>query len=123
MAKFTNDLIMDAALDFISANAARLVVLSTQPANYAAVAAATLAEAAISSADFTKADGDSSGRKTTVGQQSDLDIDVSGTATHVGVIDDSNSRILDITTCTSQALTAGGTVTVPAWDHEIGDPT
>jgi hypothetical protein len=33
------------------------------------------------------------------------------------------SALLYVTTCTSQALTAGNTVTVPAWDIEIADPS
>jgi hypothetical protein len=28
-----------------------------------------------------------------------------------------------VTTCTSQLLTAGGTVDFPVWDVEIADPT
>jgi hypothetical protein len=35
----------------------------------------------------------------------------------------SNSKLLYVTTCTSQSLTSGGTVTVPAWDIEIADAT
>ena len=60
-------------------------------------------------------------QKTTVAQQSTVSITNSGTATHVAVIT-ANSTLVDVTTCTSQALTSGGTVTIPAWDHEIADP-
>lgn len=123
MAKYANDLVMDAAFDFVSANAERLVVTSGQPAAHANVAAATLAEVAIDNTDFSKANGDTSGRKVTVAQQSNIAITASGSADHVCIVDDTNTRILYITTCTSQALTSGGTVTVPAWDAEIGDPT
>ena len=123
MAKFANDLVMDAALDFVRLNAERLVVCAGQPANYAAVAGAALADVAIDDTDFTLANGDTSGRKSTLAQQANIPIDTSGTADHVVVVDDTNSRILIITTCTSQALTAGGTVTVPAFDEEIADPS
>jgi len=124
MTKFANDLVMDAAFDFVIANAERIVVCSSYPASYAAVAAATLADDPLSQTnDFTKANGDVSGRKLTIAQQTAIPIDSSGTATHVVVVDDSNSRILLVTECTSQVLTAGGTVTIPAWDEEIGDPT
>lgn len=125
MAKFANDLVMDAAFDFVIAQAERLVVAAGDASGvYANLAAISLADVAIDSGDFTKANGDTSGRKVTIAQQSSIPIDSSGTANHVHVVRDSaTSRILLTTTCTSQALTAGGTVTVPAWDEEIGDPT
>ena len=52
-------------------------------------------------------------------------IDSSGTATHVALSRVSDSTLLLVTTCTSQALTANGsnTVNVPAFDDEIADPT
>lgn len=125
MAKFANDLVMDAALDYVIANSERLVVASGDASGvYANLAAISLADIAVDSGDFTKANGDTSGRKVTVAQQSTFAIDSSGTATHVHLAKDSaTARIILTTTCTSQALTAGGTVTVPAWDEEIGDPT
>ncbi len=43
-----------------------------------------------------------------------------GTATHVALAD--GTRLLYVTTCTSQALTSGNTVNFPAWDIEIADP-
>ncbi len=121
MTKFANDLIMDAAFDFLIAEAERIVVMSSYPANYAAVAAATLADNAIGT--ITKANGDTSGRKANIPAHSNVPIDSSGTATHVGVVDDTGTRVLLVTECTSQALTSGGTVTIPTWDEEIGDPT
>lgn len=123
MTKFANDLVMDAAFDFVIAEAERLVVLSSFPATYAAVAAATLADDPVVGGDFAKSDGDTNGRKVRVAQQSAVPIDVSGTATHVGIVDDAGTRILLVTECTPQVLTAGGTVTIPVWDEEIGDPT
>jgi hypothetical protein len=48
-------------------------------------------------------------------------VDTSGTATHVALCD--ATRLLYVTTCTSQALTSGNTVNIPAWDIEIADPT
>jgi hypothetical protein len=126
MAKFLIDAAMDAELDFIAAQAERMVVCSSQPANYAAVAAATLADVALDAGDFSKANGDTSGRKLTVAAQNDLLIDASGTANHVALVRDSaGGSLVLVTTCTAQALVANGTntVNVPAFDHEIGDPT
>lgn len=120
MAKATPDAVLDEMLDKI-ATATRLVVCSTQPANFAGIAAVALADVTVDSGDFTKANGDTSGRKVTIGQQASVPIDASGTAAHISL--DDGSALLYVTTCTSQALTSGGTVTVPAWDIEIADPS
>ena len=125
MPKFINDLGMDAELDFISANGQRMMAISayTFGDTYATVVAASLADVALAPADFTKADGTTSGRKTTVGAKSAVPVDATGTATHVAIVDDTNTRVIAVTTCTSQALTSGNTVNFPAWTvTEIGDP-
>ncbi len=121
MAKFANDLMMDAALDYV-ATGTIMNVCTTQPTTRTeAVTTYSLADVAISGASFTKANGDVSGRKTTVAQQASVPIDTTGTATHVAI--SSATALLYVTTCTSQALTAGGTVTVPVWDIELSDPS
>lgn len=124
MAKFASDTVMDAALGIVD-NATRLVVTSAQPANFAGIAAVALADvtmtAGAGNGDYVLANGDVSGRKLTVQAQSAVPIDTSGTATHVCL--DDGSTLLYCTTCTSQALTSGGTVDVPAFDIEIADPS
>ena len=76
----------------------------------------------INTGDFTLADGNTSGRKITVAAKSGVPIDTSGTATHVALISVSDTTLRAVTTCTSQALTAGGTVDFPAFDWELSDP-
>ncbi len=125
MAKFANDSVMNAALAKI-ATGVILTVCSAQPTTYAeATATYKLADVALTAGDgngdFTIADGDTSGRKVTILQQSNIPVDSSGTATHVAICD--GSTVLLVTTCTSQSLTAGNTVTVPAFDDEIADPS
>lgn len=124
MAKFASDTVMDAALGIVD-NATRLVVCSGQPANFAGIAAVALADvtmtAGAGNGDYVLANGDVSGRKLTVQAQTAVPIDTTGTATHVTL--DDGTTLLYVTTCTSQALTAAGTVDVPAWDIEIADPT
>lgn len=126
MGKATPDAVLDAMADYIilgftgSPNG-RIVVCSGEPANAAGINAVMLAEKYIASDQFTKANGDTSGRKCTVAQQSSVPIGASGTATHIALA--SASALLYVTTCTSQALTEGGTVTIPAWKFEIADPT
>ena len=118
MGKAASDGFIDGGLDAID-GCTILHVTSAEPANFAGIAAVSLADVVVNGADFTKANGDTSGRKVTVGQQTDVPIDATGTATHVVISDTTD---IFVTTCTSQALTSGGTVTVPAWDIEIADP-
>lgn len=124
MGKVANDLFMDAAFDWLSGSAVRLAVCSSEPANFAAISGATLAEATITSGDFTKANGDTSGRKVTVAAQSAISVTASGTANHL-VLHDNASQLMYVTTATDLALTSGGgnTVSTPAWDITIPDPT
>lgn len=122
MSKAVHDDVLDGAHDIIRSNATTMIACSAQPTSRTeAVSTYALADVAMSSSDFTKANGDSSGRKLTVGAKTGVTVDTSGTATHVAIVD--GSRLLYVTTCTSQALTGGNTVNFPAWDIEIADPT
>lgn len=122
MAKFVVDAAMDLLLGKV-ATGTRMVVCSGQPANFAGIAAVALADVVLTAGDgngdYTIGNGDTNGRKLTVAQQTAITIDSSGTATHVSL--DDGSTLLLVTTCTSQALTAAGTVTVPAFDLEVAD--
>lgn len=119
MGKKVDDSVLDAAWDKV-ATSTRQVVCSAEPANFADVANVDLAETVVDGTDFTNADGDTSGRKVTVGQQADAAIHTTGDATHIAYHD--GVTLLYVTTCTLQGLTSGGTVTVPAHDFEIADP-
>jgi hypothetical protein len=113
-------------LDVI-ATSDRVFVCSAQPATYAEAGTATYGLAVFTvtagTATFTKANGDSSGRKVTTAQQTAGTVSISGTATHIALGLSTGSVLHYVTTCTSQALTAGNTVTVPAWDIELADAT
>ena len=123
MGKAAPDATLDAFLAEI-ATATDLHVCSAEPANFAGIAAVTLAEVALTAGlgngDYTAANGDTNGRKVTVAQQASISITASGTANHISL--DDGVALVYVTTCTAQALTSGGTVTVPAWDIEIADP-
>lgn len=119
MAKLIVDAVLDAALDKV-ATGTILTVCSTQPTNRTeAVTTYKLADVVIDAADFTKGNGDVSGRKVTVAEQADVPVDTSGTAQHIAICDGTN--LLLVTTCTSQAITEGGAVTIPAFDYELTD--
>jgi hypothetical protein len=119
--KWAADSVMDAALDKVATSTAlRVCSGASNPADRAAAVSATLATVVIDSGDFTKADH-TSGRKVTIGQQASISITASGDATCVTLDDGTN--LLYVTTCTTQTLTSGGTVTVPAWYVAFADPT
>ena len=119
MAKVVLDAVMDAALNEVKNNATTLHVCALQPTSRADAITKSLANVAITSTDFTLANGDASGRKSTCAAQTGISIGSSGDADHIAVID--GTRLLVVTTCATQTLTSGGTVDTNAWDHEIAD--
>ena len=125
MAKATPDAVLDVMLTDI-ATSTILHVCSGEPANYAGIAAVSLADVVLTpgdgNGDFVIADH-TSGRKLTVAEQANIDIDVSGTATHIVLAVTASSTLKQVTTCTSQALVDTGTVTVPAYIISVADPT
>lgn len=133
MAKRVNPSVLDGALDRIKTGAGavgpcnRMVVCSAEPTTFTeANTTFMLALVAMTGTDFTIANGDGAGntpRKVTSGAKNGVSVTNSGTASHVAWIDTTNSILLEVTTCTSQALTAGNTVNIPAWKMEIGAPT
>jgi hypothetical protein len=124
MAKAVDNLVLDAALNVIKSTADRRVLCSGQPANYAGVAAVTLADVAVASGDFTgPADGTTSGRKITVAAKTAIPVDSAGTVTHEALVDDGGSVLLYVTTTASTAVAAAGTVDAGSWVIEIADPT
>lgn len=123
MGKAAPDATLDALADYIDQSNI-MHVCSAEPANYAGIAAVSLADVAMTpDTDFTKANGDTNGRKVTVAAKSGVTVDNSGTANHVVLARSTDSTLRYVTTCTSQVLTAGNTVNVPAWDIETADPT
>lgn len=122
MAKSVHNDVLDGALDIIKNNVTEMIVCSAEPTTFTeATATYALADVVMASGDFTHADGDTSGRKTTVASKAGVTVDTTGTGTHVALCD--GTRLLYVTTCTSQALTSGNTITFPAWDIEIADPS
>jgi hypothetical protein len=127
MAKFCSDTYLNLFLQGID-DCTLLTVCSAQPTTYAEASSTyKLADIELTAGDgngdYTIANGDSTGRKLTVAQQANVDIDADGTATHVALSISGSSTLVYVTTCTSQPLTFGGTVTVPAWTITIADPT
>ena len=123
MAKSVHDDVLDGALNIIKNNCTRMTICNAQPTTYTeGNATFALADVTMASGDFTAANGDTSGRKLTVAAKSTVPVDTSGTANHIALLDVTNSKLLYVTTCTSQALTSGNTVNTPSWDVELADP-
>jgi len=121
MAKLMTDGMIDGGLTAYG-TCINMTICAGQPTSFADIAVKALATKALVGGDFTIANGDTSGRKSTVAAKADILITASGTADHV-VID--NGTDYSVTTCTSQALVANGSnvFATPAFDREIGDPT
>jgi len=119
MGKYVNPAVLDGSLNLI-ATATRIVALSGQPADFVAADTGKLAEATLATGDFTLAAGDVSGRKVTIAAKSGLSVIAAGTADHIALLD--GSSLLYVTTCPSQALPAGGTVSIGTWAVEVNNP-
>ena len=122
MAKSVHNDVLDGAFDILD-QADLMTACSAEPTTRTeAITTFKLADIAMTpNTDYTKADGDTNGRKVTVAAKSTVNVDTSGTATHIALVD--ATRLLYVTTCTSQALTSGNTVNFPTWKIEIADPT
>src|SRR5690606_42096707 len=90
MTNFVRDAAMDAAFDTGANAATTLHVCSGNPLDRATVLANSLGSVAIDNTAFTKADGDTSGRKVTIAQQSIASASAPGTAHVVAVVDGSD---------------------------------
>jgi hypothetical protein len=121
MGKFASTDVLDGSLNIVR-GATRMVALSGEPATYAAAFAGRLAEAVLTTADFTLAAGDVSGRKVTVAARSGLPVLATGTADHIALLDVAGSRLLYVTTCPAQAVVPGGNVSIASWSVEIATP-
>ena len=123
MAKFFVDSVLDGLLEIIN-DATLMTVCNAQPTTYAEAATTfKLADVVMAGGDFTISNGDTNGRKVRVATKLAVPIDTTGTATHIALAISGSSTLLGATTCTSQALTSGGTVDIPVWDVEVADPT
>lgn len=123
MAKVLADAVLDAALAKV-ATCTKLTFCSSQPANYAGIAAVKLVDVTLTAGDgngdYVIAD-DTSGRKLTVGAQTGMTPSANGTVTYA-VLDD-GATLLAATTVTSQAVTTAQTWNSPAFKISIADPS
>lgn len=115
--------VFDKGLEYIETNCDKITVCSAEPTTYAeGLTTYALADVATSGTDFTIGDGDVSGRKLAVSELSGFTVDSSGTATHIAMLYTTGTELLAVTTCTSQAVTAGNPLVIQTYDLEITDP-
>ena len=130
MPHFTNDAVLDAALNLIRDNCNLAVLTDGEPTSFANANTANgtgsgqkLAEVAFINTDMTIANGDTSGRKITFAAKTNQNVDAAGDGEYIAYLDTSNSRILHyfpIATARN-GLLVNDKVNFPAHDFEIAD--
>lgn len=116
---FTYDAALDAALNNIKTNGTTLHICSSEPANYAGIAAVQLASAPVTLTGPTA--GDTSGRKVTIPAVTADDVDTSGTATHWALSNGVDTLVASNALSASALVDAAGTYNSAAIDIELPD--
>jgi hypothetical protein len=123
MAKYIPNSILQLDLDYIDAVCNKATFCSQQPTTYAeANATYALADVALAGGDITIGDHDPDGRELVVAAKNGIEVDATGTANHIALIDTVGEELLAVTTCTSQALTLGLFFNMPSFKIIIRDP-
>lgn len=121
MGKSIHDEVLDIALNYLLDNITVMNVCNAEPTSYAEATTFNLAEetglsfGAISPVDAT------SGRKAVLPEVPDINITVTGDATHVAFTNGVD-KLLYVTTCTTQSLTNGNLLTIPSSEVNLRDP-
>ena len=131
MGMYASSKMYESGLNWLKDHMTMIVVNTTQVATSASALddakAATSSGAgaglALESTDMVISGGDISGYKLTIASFASLQCTSSGAADHITLIASSSSELGYITTCNSKNLTTTDTVTIPAWDIELRDPT
>lgn len=128
MAKFAHADVLDNGINYIKTNCNKMAVVAsyTFGDSYATVTGGTniLAEATMSSTDFTLATATNDRTLTTAAGKSDSSANNTGTASHIVFLDTSNSKVLWVTEETSsQTITSGNVVNFPQLVYTTKQPT
>ena len=122
MTKLTSDPVLDAGLEHLRDLTSPVMhVCSGDPADRAAVIANSLADHPLLVGDYTIQDRGGGGREAVIAAQNGVDVDVSGTAAHVCIID---ATLLHLkTSCNAASLDDAGTVDIGSFTVGFADPT
>ncbi|MCK9597680.1 MAG: hypothetical protein M0R06_01490 [Sphaerochaeta sp.] len=122
MSKYIPDAVLDAGLDYI-AGSDEYHICAGQPADYADVTNHSLGHVGIDSGDFTKDDGDVSGRKLIVGLQT-VTPDGDGDVDHIVLVKTTDTTIRGITTISTKTVATGVDQEIQPFDIlELRDPS
>lgn len=116
MAFYAHPDVLDNGPNFIKANCNKLAVISayTFGDSYATVNAAILAEAAMTSTDFTNGSSGNDRTLTSASGKTDSSANATGAASHFAFLDTVNSKVLWVTQEGSgQTITSGNPVNFP----------
>ena len=125
MTKWAHADVLDNGPAYIKTNCDKVCVVSAYTAgdSYATVTAAILAEAALTSTDFTLASSGSDRTLTTAAGKQDTSANATGAASHIAFVDTVNSKVLWVTEETSgQTITASNPVTFPSLVYTAKQP-
>jgi hypothetical protein len=123
MAKYISDTVLDTPCQYLEDNVTHLYITSAQASTYTE-AITTYALGNKATPTFTgPANGDVSGRKTTVDAITDGTVTADGTASHFALVDADTTALLAAGPLgATQAVTSGNTFTLGATDVEFPDP-
>jgi len=121
---FFNDLVYDAALDYISSNCDKIHFCSQEPTTYTEAATTYTLGNKAAPTFSALADGDTDGRKLPVDEYVDGVATGTGTATHLALVDEGNSRLLHTVPITpNRGITSGDALSVQGFDIVFRDAT
>jgi hypothetical protein len=119
-----SDAVIDGGIDYIRNNCTRVDVCTTEPTTYTeATSTYSVASYVVDSSDFTKANGDVSGRKVTLAQQTGNNGTGTGAANFLAFSKTTGSEFLGVIDGDGDTVNSGSPVTINAvvvW--EIRDP-
>lgn len=117
------DDLADLELNSIKNNADELHICDGEPADYADIASHSRGHADMTSTDYTVGDGDTSGRKISIGDTVVTPAST-GNVDHLVYADTSNSVIKFVNHITAKTVSSGVAETIVGYDLlEIRDPT
>jgi len=117
---FISDEVFDQGLDYADTNGTKMDICSSEPANYAGIAAVTLGNAAVNTA--APEAGAVDGRRVIIPAITAGTVTASGTATYWALSNGSSVLIAADTLSTSQAVIDGNTFTLDATSITLRDP-
>ena len=125
MTKWAHADVLDNGPNYIKTNCNKVCVISAYSAgdSYATVTAAILAEAAMTTTDFTLESSGNDRTLTTASGKQDTGANATGAASHLAFVDTANSKVLWVTEETSgQTITSGNPVTFPPLVYTAKQP-